>query len=163
MIYSLGDLLRDRWRALRRPAGAWSDGFDMDAPLPRLAALGNQLIEVHLELREQLRSLRGSLPAHCLAFCAAVHGHHTAEDTSVFPRLAREHPELAPVLAELERDHQQIAEILRRLAAGPSPDELAGLEALLESHFTYEERKLVAALNALDADLDLRGPDGSPL
>ena len=134
----------------------------MDAPLPRLAALGNQLVEIHIELREQLRSLR-SLPAHCLAFCAAVHGHHTAEDTSVFPRLAREHPELAPVLAELERDHRQVAEILRRLAAGPSPDELAGLEALLESHFTYEERKLVAALNALGADLDLRGSTDSPL
>ena len=140
-----------------RIGGAWSDGADMDAPVPRLAALGNQLIEIHIELREHLRSLSGSLPAHCLAFCAAVHGHHTAEDTSVFPRVGREHPELAPVLAELERDHQQVAEILRRVAAGPTDDELAGLAALLESHFTYEERKLVAALNALDADLDLRG------
>ena len=134
----------------------------MDAPLPRLAALGDQLVETHIELREHLRSLRGALPAHCVAFCAAVHGHHTAEDTSVFPLLAREHPELAPVLAELEHDHRQVAEILRRLAAGPSPDELAGLEALLESHFTYEERKLVAALNALGADLDLRGSADSP-
>ena len=134
----------------------------MDAPLPRLAALGNQLVETHIELREHLRSLRGALPAHCVAFCAAVHGHHTAEDTSVFTLLAREHPELAPVLAELERDHRQVAEILRRLAAEPSPDELAGLEALLESHFTYEERKLVAALNALGADLDLRGSADSP-
>lgn len=138
----------------------------MDAPLPRLAALGNQLVEIHIELREHLRSLRGalpaSLPAHCLAFCAAVHAHHTAEDSSVFPHLAREHPELAPVLAELERDHRQVAEILHRLAAGPSPDEIAGLEALLESHFTYEERKLVAALNALGADLDLRGSADSP-
>jgi hypothetical protein len=149
MIHSLG--------CVARGVVAWSDGADMDTPVSRLAALGNQLIEIHIELREQLRSLPGSLPAHCLAFCAAVHGHHTAEDTSVFPTLAREHPELAPVLAELERDHRQVAEILRRVAASPTADELAGLAALLESHFTYEERKLVAALNALDADLDLRG------
>jgi hypothetical protein len=30
--------------------------------------------------------------------------------------------------------------------------ELSGLTALLESHFTYEERRLVAALNSLEAD-----------
>ncbi|WP_176737986.1 hypothetical protein [Micromonospora inyonensis] len=40
--------------------------------------------------------------------------------------------------------------------AVPRPDpaavraELDGLAAVLESHFTYEEKKLVAALNALD-------------
>jgi hypothetical protein len=41
---------------------------------------------------------------------------------------------------------------------GPTTDpvgvrtELDSLAALLESHFGYEEKKLVAALNALDAD-----------
>jgi hemerythrin-like domain-containing protein len=89
-----------------------------------------------------------------------VHAHHTGEDSGAFRVLAREVPQLAPVLEELSWDHQQVEAILRRVTelatADPQPDpaavraELDGLAALLESHFTYEEKKLVAALNALD-------------
>ncbi|MEU6975643.1 MULTISPECIES: hemerythrin domain-containing protein [unclassified Streptomyces] len=149
-------------------------------PSDRLTAFGNQLVDVHLYLREELARLRADvaahltsggerpreLRAHCLAFCSALTRHHTAEDEGVFPTLARRHPELRPVLDELSRDHEQVTELLRAvrklvdgLGAGPEPDpaevrrisgELDGLVALVESHFTYEERKLVAALNALD-------------
>ena len=80
--------------------------------------------------------------------------HHTDEDTSVFPALARQFPELREVLAGLERDHQAIAGLLRRLkelAAAPDRAavqlELDGLAALLEGHFTWEERRLVKALD----------------
>ncbi|HEY2669037.1 MAG TPA: hemerythrin domain-containing protein [Rugosimonospora sp.] len=206
-------------------------------PSGRLAAFGNQLIEIHLWLREELarltdhvdgyldgaqplaseRPVAGERPvaaerlrglgssgfgAHCLAFCSMLRRHHTGEDGGAFSVLAGRFPELRPVIDELERDHRMVADILRRLedllgglglglgldglgvdglgagglrveglapgepadpdGAGPGvPDpgmarrvraELSGLTALLESHFTYEERRLVAALNSLEAD-----------
>lgn len=121
----------------------------------RIAGLGNQLVEVHIWLREQLAALRSGavgvdLRAHCVAFCGAVAQHHTDEDGTVFPRLAAEHPGLRPVLDELRRDHELIAELLGRLTETTDAAELDGLAALLESHFTYEEKRLIAALNALE-------------
>ncbi|MFB7512547.1 hemerythrin domain-containing protein [Streptomyces sp. NPDC056144] len=151
-------------------------------PSDRLAAFGNQLVDVHIWLREELSRLREevdaslsggadrprSLRAHCLAFCTALTRHHTAEDQGVFPVLAETYPALRPVLAELARDHEQVEELLRRLQElldtlpGADPDpaevrrvrgELDGLIALVESHFTYEEKKLVTALNELGTPL----------
>ncbi|MER7660012.1 hemerythrin domain-containing protein [Streptomyces sp. NPDC096193] len=130
---------------------------------------------MHLALREELEQLRedadawldgrGERPrelrAHCLAFCSALIRHHTGEDGGAFPALARQHPELRPVIEELEHDHQAVTEILRAVenlvadetALDPARVrvELEGLTALLESHFVYEEKRLVAALNALPA------------
>ncbi|MFF7777625.1 hemerythrin domain-containing protein [Streptomyces tanashiensis] len=166
-------------------------------PADRLAAFGNQLVDVHLWLREELARLReeldsflsggGARPrnlrAHCLAFCSALTRHHTAEDRSVFPVLAEAYPALGPVLDELARDHVQVEEILVRLQrlldTLPAEDalpaermsdldpaevrrvrgELDGLVALVESHFTYEEKKLVTALDELGTPL----PDGFAL
>ncbi|MEV7907949.1 hemerythrin domain-containing protein [Streptomyces anulatus] len=160
----------------------------METPIDpdgRLAAFGNQLIDVHLWLREELARLRedvdahlegrGERPrelrAHCLAFCSALTWHHTGEDDGTFPVLAERFPELRPVVDELVHDHQAVAAILRSLEdllgglgadAAPGPGEarrvraeLDGLTALLESHFVYEEKKIVAALNALGTP----GPD----
>lgn len=152
-----------------------------NVPGDRLAAFGNQLIDVHIWLREELARLQDDvddhlagggarpreLQAHCLAFCSALTRHHTAEDDSVFPALARRFPELAPVLEQLAHDHHIVTGILGRLqdlldGIAPAPDaaearrvrgELDGLVALVESHFTYEEKKLTAALNALDTPL----------
>lgn len=123
-------------------------------PPDRITGLGNQLVEVHIWLREQLDALRSGsavsdLRVHCVAFCGAVSRHHSDEDGTLFPRLAREHPTLRPVLDELRRDHELIAEMLGRIAETTDRAELDGLAALLESHFSYEERRLVAALNAL--------------
>jgi hemerythrin-like domain-containing protein len=144
----------------------------------RITAFGTHLITVHGWLRDELDTLRENVDAyldggarpkelqtHCLAFCSLVHGHHTGEDTSVFPALAQEFPELGPAIEQLERDHHVVADILQRLeglVAGlgddgdrqpPEPQllrgEVEGLAALLENHFAYEERKLVAALNSL--------------
>ncbi|MFE9692680.1 hemerythrin domain-containing protein [Micromonospora sp. NPDC005806] len=144
------------------------------SPSGRLTALGIQLIEIHHWLREELAKLRASLDspgdpgtgltrelrAHCVGFCAALHRHHTGEDGGAFQVLAEQVPELRPVLAELSADHRVVADLLRRIDAllGDAADgrsvraELDGLAALLESHFTYEERKLVAALNQLAGD-----------
>jgi len=136
-------------------------------------AFGNQLVEVHIWLREQLARLRDDLAApperprdlrvHCLTFCAALRRHHTGEDGSLFPLLTDGHPDLAPVLEALERDHAFVDGILRRVeelvASAEHADagdaavgvraELDGLAALLDSHFAYEERRLAAVLNDL--------------
>ena len=100
---------------------------------------------------------------HCLTFCSILEHHHTGEDQQLFPFLAEQHPELGPVIEELMRDHGQVAEILNQIAElvrelGAQPDpakvarirtELDGLAALLESHLNYEEKKVVAILDAL--------------
>ncbi|WP_433282495.1 hemerythrin domain-containing protein [Micromonospora sp. CA-244673] len=143
-------------------------------PSGRLTALGTQLIEIHHWLREELARLRASLDtpdggsvaltrelrAHCAGFCAALDRHHTGEDGGAFQALAEQAPELRPVLAELSADHRIVADLLRRIDAllAEAADgrsvraELDGLAALLESHFGYEERKIVAALNRLGGD-----------
>jgi hypothetical protein len=131
----------------------------------RVAAFGTQLIEVHDWLRGQLAQLRADLEsggqprklqAHCLTFCSAITRHHTGEDSTAFPALARQFPALKPVLDELSRDHDIITMMLRRLEDLDFTDqqaalrELNGIEAIVESHFTFEERKIIEALNALD-------------
>lgn len=139
------------------------DGLSGD----RAAAFGRQLVEVHDRLRDELDRLRDDLAAgvaptrdlaaHCVAFCSAITRHHTAEDAIAFPELAAAHPELAPVLDELAHDHTLIADVLRRVTALDTGDrdaavrELDGLSAILDSHFSWEERRLVAALDALPA------------
>lgn len=128
----------------------------------RLTALGHQLIATHQRLLDALDDLREGghaapdLATHCLAFCTAVTRHHTEEDTTVFPLLAERHPELGDVLEGLARDHVIVSGMLARagelavdLDADGARAELDGLAALLESHFAWEEKRLVNALNAL--------------
>ncbi|MEU9837444.1 hemerythrin domain-containing protein [Streptosporangium sp. NPDC048047] len=160
-----------------------------DRPGDRLAAFGNQLVEVHLQLREELDRIREDLDshldggerprtlwAHCMTFCSALTRHHTGEDGGAFPVLAERFPELRPVIEQLEHDHLMVTGILSRveeLLGGLAPrtgmtgvtdtedpddtagaravrDELDGLSAILETHFRYEEKKIVEALNSLD-------------
>jgi hypothetical protein len=143
----------------------------------RFLAYGNQLIEIHIGLRDLLADLRegvvpdADLGVHCLAFCAAVSRHHTGEDTQVFSLLAERHPELRAFLAELERDHQIIAGLLTRVNTvaaeldGEQPaarvaelqQELDALAAVLETHFIGEEKRLVTVLNAVDPAEGLSG------
>lgn len=91
-------------------------------PDDRLAAIGNQLVQVHVWLREELELLRegidaaiegdGERPrdlrAHCRMFCWALTRHHTGEDEGAFPVVGEHFPALRPVLAELTRDHQLV-------------------------------------------------------
>ncbi len=144
----------------------------------RLTAFGNQLIQVHNWLRKELARLHDDLGsvaagrvdrlrdlrAHCLTFCSALTRHHTGEDGGAFLVLAEEFPELRPVLEELAYDHDVMTGILERLeelvaAVGPESApaeilyvqrELDGLTAIMESHFFYEEKRIVAALNSLE-------------
>jgi hypothetical protein len=145
-------------------------------PAPdRMAALSEQLIHVHQELRERLASVRqeaadgAGLPgahtaigedllSHCLSFCSAIQAHHTGEDSQLLPALRAAAPELAPVIDNLSEDHALVAGILRQvrvlLTPGSAPSrpealvrELDGLVAILESHFNYEERRIAKALD----------------
>lgn len=142
-----------------------------------MAALSEQLIQVHQALRERLTSLRQqavgdtgpvaadpALPedllTHCLSSCTAIHTHHSGEDDRLLPALRATAPELAPVVDNLIEDHALVAGILRRirelLTPGQTPSgagalirELDGLTAILESHFSYEERRIAKALDIL--------------
>ena len=139
----------------------------------RLAAFGQQLIEVHYWLRDSLEDLReqlddyyagrglpaADLRAHCLTFCSALTRHHTGEEREAFPEIAAEHPELQKVLSDLRTDHNQIEWImgkLQKLLDGlPSSGadvraEVDALSAIMQTHFVYEEKKLITVLNDMD-------------
>ncbi|TQN28751.1 hemerythrin HHE cation binding domain-containing protein [Haloactinospora alba] len=145
----------------------------------RAQALGEQLITAHDEFRGELARLREQLdsflagggsadtpapPAldhqlrtNCLSFCEHLHGHHTAEDTRLFPYLEEHYPDLAPAIARLRDEHGTVGRLLGDIrtlleeAAQHDParvrDEFRRLSTELEEHLTYEEEQLVPTLN----------------
>ena len=131
-----------------------------------MAALSEQLIQVHRDLRERLGWLRSALltgtaladssgrPAvdaaipddllsHCLGFCAAIHAHHTGEDERLLPRLRAAAPELAPVIDNLIQDHALVGGLLRRIR-----------ELLTPGSSRAEPATLVRELDGLTAILE---------
>ncbi len=149
----------------------------------RTRAWGEEMREVHRRLRAALDLARESIedehaadpPAadpllYCWGFCTALSGHHRSEDRALFPRMARQRPDLAPVIAQLVQDHNMIEHLLgalqRALEHGASTAEklrhLDGIEAVMESHFRYEERQLLSTLDSLNEEAltstDLFGP-----
>ncbi|WP_017591722.1 hemerythrin domain-containing protein [Nocardiopsis potens] len=148
----------------------------------RLIAWSRELRAVHERLRKALRVARAALedggaaePAardlllFCHGFCTALSGHHKGEDRELFPAIAAARPELRETLHRLQQDHSMIEYLLTDLQAAldrrASPAELdrhfEGIAAIMESHFRYEERKLLTVLDtlALDADpRDVLGP-----
>ncbi|MEW2191111.1 hemerythrin domain-containing protein [Streptomyces microflavus] len=137
----------------------------------RLVAWSQELRRVHHRLREALEVTRTALDEgvpgesatrelllYCHGFCAALDSHHQGEDRTLFPAIAAAHPELRPVLRSLEQDHSMIAHLLGGLSAAvdraASPEELdrhlEGIAALMENHFRYEERQLLAVLETLE-------------
>ena len=136
----------------------------------RTVALSLQLAQAHQELRRRIGRLKrnlgtGRLPddvlaTHCLAFCATLTAHHEGEDGGLFTQLLADRPDLAGTVSKLVADHTMMASILSRTAElaraatgaqGSALDavdrELDGLMAIMESHFSYEERALRAALD----------------
>jgi len=137
----------------------------------RLVAWSQELRRVHHRLREALDVTRASLAdgtagesatrellLYCHGFCTALDSHHEGEDRTLFPAIAKAHPELRPVLRSLEQDHSMIAHLLGGLRAAVDraapPEELdqhlEGVAALMENHFRYEERQLLAVLETLE-------------
>jgi hemerythrin-like domain-containing protein len=106
----------------------------------------------------------------CWGFCAALTGHHSAEDGALFPEIAAARPDLAPVIAKLTQDHSMIDYLIgglqNALRTGSSREatmqHLDGIEAVMESHFRYEERQLIDVLNSVQlgerARSELLGP-----
>lgn len=139
----------------------------------RATAWSAQLAQAHNTLRHRLREVQAALGAtssaespgdmvtHCLAFCQALTTHHTGEDAGLFDELRRVRPDLASVIDNLIDDHSLIASIIARISslAGEAQhaepqrireisNELDGLAAIMESHFTYE-RRISAAIDGL--------------
>lgn len=87
-----------------------------------------------------------------------------SEDVALFPELSARYPALRSTIVKLEQDHEMMASLLRQfdhaLTSAASRSELlshlAGLSAIMESHFQYEERQLSDTLSTLDLDADPR-------
>ena len=87
----------------------------------------------------------------------------------LFPELHESHPELDKTIAYLKQDHSMIAHLLaelERVVQSQAPPaeigrHLEGVAAVMESHFRYEERQLLAVLADIDLDAavtDVLGP-----
>ncbi len=144
-------------------------------------AWATELREVHTRLRRALEVAREAVDAteaaergrdlllFCHGFCTALSRHHRGEDTLLFPAVAARHPELSDTLRALQQDHSMIEHLLgglqQALDGGLGPAELErhldGIEAVMESHFRYEERQLLRVLEAVELDAapgDVLGP-----
>ena len=134
-------------------------------------ALGAELRRLHDRIRDVLddaregldptvatASLTNDLVLRCRAVCTTLGAHHRDEDSALFPWLRRGFPDLGPVVDRLEQDHAMIgallAELERVVRSGAPGDvvlrHLEGVDAIMESHFRYEERELVALLDGSD-------------
>lgn len=104
--------------------------------------LADKILEVHDQLRLQLRLVTADVDAHfaalaahegpgeppapslglrirqrCLAFCQALEFHHTGEDGHLFPGIARYHPHLTDVFDRLRAEHRAVARVQEGLVA----------------------------------------------
>jgi hemerythrin-like domain-containing protein len=138
----------------------------------RRIAWGQEMRAVHQRLRDALTIARDSvehnrepeslvandLQLYCGGFCMALSGHHTSEDATLFPLVLGIEPDLAETIRKLRQDHSMIAHLIRGLElAVRSGDEkvallrhLDGIEAVMETHFGFEERQLAGLLDTAD-------------
>ncbi|WP_366890626.1 hemerythrin domain-containing protein [Pseudonocardia sp.] len=140
-----------------------------------MRAFGNQLVALHIRIREELDEVRDDVDAyldggagrprdlrdHCGLLLRADHAPHGRGRGCVpGPRRAVLRAPARHRRARAGRDHHIVADGLRNLQrlvdgleADPGPDparfrsEIDTLAALLGTHLTYEERKIVPALD----------------
>ena len=94
----------------------------------------------------------------CRGFCTALTRHHEGEDRHLFPAIAAAHPELDDALRRLTQDHSMMSHLIGELETALRREEppdrvhghLEGLEAIMESHFRFEERVLLHGLETVD-------------
>jgi hypothetical protein len=143
----------------------------IDDEKARLVAWGDEMQAVHDRLRGALRlSVQAAVDGgdvvapsrdlllFCHGFCTALDGHHRGEDTLLFPAIAAAHPDLAEPLRKLQQDHSMIGHLVSGLQADVDRTadpvtlgrHLDGIGAIMESHFRFEERTLLALLDRLD-------------
>lgn len=137
----------------------------------RLIAWGQQMRAVHQRLRDALDiareaiennerpgSLAGDLQLFCGGFCVALTGHHVSEDAALFPLVLAAEPDLAETVSKLVQDHNMIAHLIRGLEQALTTSgntetllrDLDGIEAVMETHFRFEERQLVPLLDLME-------------
>ncbi|HTK05164.1 MAG TPA: hemerythrin domain-containing protein [Candidatus Eisenbacteria bacterium] len=84
----------------------------------------------------------------------ALHGHHTMEDSTIFPDIRSKHPDLAYALDTLTQQHHQIDPVLEKgdaafadLAHPEHAEAVLGeLKTLLEQHLEFEEAQITPSL-----------------
>jgi hemerythrin-like domain-containing protein len=141
-----------------------------------MVAISAQLRAVHQRLREAItlarRSIDGDteIPAgmdllvYCRGFCAALDDHHKSEDAGLFPQILAARPDLKPVIEKLTTDHNMLEYLIGEFTSALSSDEdpealhrhLDGIGAIMESHFGYEERRLLTVLEDIKPEADPR-------
>ena len=157
----------------RVPVGEGAGVTPSSGPSDRVRALGAELRRLHDRIRGVLdharegldpvagaAALSDDLVLRCHAVCATLGRHHRDEDAALFPWLRHEHPGLEKVIDRLEEDHAMIgsllAELERVVREGAGGEvvlrHLEGVDAIMESHFRYEERELVPVLDACVGD-----------
>lgn len=148
----------------------------------RLIAWDAELRAAHTRLRAALAATREALDSgedapdaasdlalFCIGFCTALDGHHRSEDHALFPALRAEHPELGDKIDKLMQDHSMLSHLLGALSGAVESDadaetiegHLDGVNAIMESHFRFEEREILEPLRtlALDASVhEVLGP-----
>lgn len=143
-----------------------------NAPAPNLlnddgtASMATAFLMSHHGFRRDLARFAVALAANTVAaradalrdewksFHAALHGHHTVEDTGIFPSMRAEHPSLAATIDKLTVDHRRIDPLLERADqafaklpdAGPAAAVIAELSELLDAHLALEEAEVVPFL-----------------
>ena len=130
------------------------------------ASMATAFLTSHHGLRRDLRRFKIALAASDVAsradalrdewksYHATLHGHHTVEDTAIFPNMRTEHPELAATIDKLTEEHRRIDPLLaggdQAFAALPKTAGAAALVAqlseLLEAHLALEEKEIVRFL-----------------
>lgn len=84
----------------------------------------------------------------------ALHGHHTIEDTKIFPDIKNKHPDLASAIGKLTEQHHEIDPLLEKGDAAfadlahPENAEamLDELKALIDQHLAFEEAQITPSL-----------------
>jgi hypothetical protein len=176
------------WDESQRPTGPALDPTRVYSP--QQLASGQHLVQVHDHLRAELEQIHDlveqvaagsmgvgqarshintmtmrqnnwTLGVYCESYCRLVTTHHSLEDATLFPRLRRADPDLAPVVDRLQEEHLVIHDVLEgvdkalvALVDGSATiDKLRAAVDLLDdallSHLSYEERELVEPLARL--------------
>ena len=86
----------------------------------------------------------------------ALHGHHTMEDSHIFPDLKQKHSDLATALDQLTEQHHKIDPLLEKGDAAfadlahPEKAEtvLSELKTLLDEHLAFEEAQITPSLRS---------------
>lgn len=84
----------------------------------------------------------------------AIHGHHTSEDSSIFPDVKNRFPELASAIDKLTEQHhhidpliKQIDEAVKNIKESETIEELfKDLRRLLDEHLAFEESTVIPTL-----------------